>query len=329
MCGVPSGTPRPGDTPANRGTKAFAPVTSIVPTVAPVFGLILLGHVFRRFNFPSPDFWPASERLTYYVLIPALFISGFSGREFDASYVDLSLTILLSISAISILLAALQFVLKLEGPTFTSVFQGAIRPNIYIGFPLASVLLGEDWLTLTAVASLTMIPLVNVFSVLALSMYGANGWTGLGTALLQVLKTPPIIACAIGMAISFLHVDLPDSVDNFLEITSNAAFLLGLLTVGAGLHFRGLRRQIVPVTVAAAVHLFVLPVMTYFIAGQLGLGGAAYDTALLFTAVPVAASAYILSRQLGGDDKAMALIITTQVVLSGVTLPLMLEVLGR
>lgn len=304
-------------------------MTSIVPTVAPVFGLILLGYVFRRFQFPSPDFWTASERLTYYVLIPALFISGFSGREFDASYVDLALTIFVSISVVSVLMVLLQLVLRLEGPTFTSVFQGTIRPNIYIGFPLASVLLGPDWLTLTAVASLTMIPLVNVLSVLSLSLYGANGRASLGQALLQVVKTPPIIACAIGLGISFFQIALPEAVENFLEITGNAAFLIGLLTVGAGLHFRGLRHHAVPVIAAAVAHLLVLPVLTCFVADLIGLQGAPYDTAMLFTAVPVAASAYILSRQLGGDDKAMALIITSQVVLSAVTLPLMLETLGR
>lgn len=263
------------------------------------------------------------------MLIPALFIKGFSGRDFDLSYLNLALTIFLVITIMTAGLIILQLVLKLEGPTFTSVFQGTIRPNIYIGFPLAYVLLGPDWLTLTAVASLTMIPLVNVLSVLALSLYGANGRTSLIKAVLQVLKTPPIIACAIGLTISYFHIALPSAVENFLEITGNAAFLLGLLTVGAGLHFRGLRMQIIPVATAAIAHLFALPLLTYFIAGLVGLEGPSYDAALLFTAVPVAASAYILSRQLGGDDKAMALIITTQVVLSAISLPLMLELLGR
>lgn len=300
---------------------------SIFPTVAPVFALILLGYVFRRAGFPGKDFWAASERLTYFVLIPALFISGFSGREFNAGYIDLALTIVISITLVSVALVALQLVLKLKGPTFTSVFQGAIRPNIYIGFPLASALLGPDWLTLMAVASLAMIPLVNVLSVLAISFYGDRE-CDLKAALIQVAKTPPIIACLIGMGISFFGIELPEAVENFLTITSNAAFPIGLLTVGAGLHFSGLGKQIIPVSVAAAAHLFVLPLVTMFVADQIGLTGYGRDTALLFTAVPVAASAYILARQLGGDDKAMALIITTQVVMSGVTLPFMLKFLG-
>lgn len=303
-------------------------MTSIFPTVAPVFALIVLGYVFGKFKFPSEDFWPASERLTYYILIPALFISGFSGREFDASYIDLAVTIFISISIMGIGLVGLQFLFTMEGPTFTSVFQGAIRPNIYIGFPLAAALLGDDWITLMAVASLVMIPLVNVMSVLALSFYSGN-CDNVWQALVEVLKTPPIIACAIGLTISYFHIVLPPSVMNFLDISANAAFLMGLLTVGAGLRFSGLKQQVLPVTVAAIAHLFVLPITTCLVADLLGLEGMVFNTALLFTAVPVAASAYILARQLGGDDRAMALIITTQVVLSGVTLPLMLEILGR
>ena len=301
---------------------------SIIPTVIPVFALILLGWVFHRFKFPSENFWAASEKLTYYVLIPALFISGFSGREFNASYMDLALTIFISITLVSMALVGLQLLLKIEGPTFTSVFQGAIRPNIYIGFPLASVLLGPDWLTLMAVASLAMIPLVNVFSVLALSLYG-NKHCDLKTALIQVAKTPPIIACIIGMGISWFSIPLPQAAENFLKITANAAFPIGLMTVGAGLRFSGIKRHFLPVTIAAIVHLFILPIIAMIVADTLGMTGAARDAALLFTAVPVAASAYILARQLGGDDEAMALIITTQVVLSAATLPFMLEVLGR
>ena len=48
---------------------------------------------------------------------------------------------------------------------------------------------------------------------------------------------------------------------------------------------------------------------------------------LVFAAVPTAPSAFILARQLGGDAEMMAAIITGQVLLSMLTLPIVLGIL--
>ncbi len=48
---------------------------------------------------------------------------------------------------------------------------------------------------------------------------------------------------------------------------------------------------------------------------------------MLFNALPAAPSAYILARQLGGDAGLMAGILTAQIALAVVTLPLVLAVL--
>ena len=47
---------------------------NILQAIPPIFLLILIGFVLRRAEFPSTGFWPQAERLTYYVLFPALLI---------------------------------------------------------------------------------------------------------------------------------------------------------------------------------------------------------------------------------------------------------------
>ena len=46
----------------------------VLQTILPIFLLILTGFILRRTEFPSTGFWPQAERLTYYVLFPALLI---------------------------------------------------------------------------------------------------------------------------------------------------------------------------------------------------------------------------------------------------------------
>jgi predicted permease len=53
----------------------------------------------------------------------------------------------------------------------------------------------------------------------------------------------------------------------------------------------------------------------------LGLRAVSFEVAMLCVAAPVATSAYILSRQLGGDFTLMASIITVTTLLSLLTIP--------
>ena len=47
---------------------------NILQAILPIFLLILTGFILRRAEFPNAGFWPQAERLTYYVLFPALLI---------------------------------------------------------------------------------------------------------------------------------------------------------------------------------------------------------------------------------------------------------------
>src|SRR3546814_12061917 len=74
--------------------------------------------------------------------------------------------------------------------------------------------------------------------------------------------------------------------------------------------------------------LVAVPALTIALAGPLGLTGVALQVAVLFNAVPTSASSYVFARALGGDHELMAAILTPQMVLAAVTLPLFLAWVG-
>ena len=302
-------------------------MSPVILAILPIFGLILIGFILYRLDFPGVGFWPVSERLTYYVLFPAMLVSGLSGRQFDASSMGLVLTLVGAVCLLGAFLVLTRTMFRLDGPVFTSVFQGAIRPNTYVGLSAAAGLLGPDWMALSAVALLTLIPLVNVLCVLVLSRHGKHGG-GLGRVGLELVKNPLILACVVGMALSVLDIPLPGVLLALLTIIGKAALPLGLLAVGAGLRFHGIGASTLPVGLASLAHLVALPLAAYGCSRLLGVTGPAVTTALIFTAVPVSVSAFILARQMGGDHDVMALIITAQTVLSALTMPLILALLG-
>lgn len=301
---------------------------SIIYAVAPIFALIFVGFGLRRMNFPGDGFWPVSERLTYFILLPALLLQGLSGKELHADLLPLSATVLSAVLTVALMARLVWPMLKLDGPAYTSLFQGAFRPNTYIGMSIAAALLGPDWLTLSAMALLAMIPVINVLCVLTLSRHGEGGGSGIGRVLKELVKNPLIIACVIGLTLNLMHLSLPRVLNDLLDILGRAALPMGLLAAGAGLRLEKLDGGKRSLAVSSGLHLVVLPVVALCFSYLFGADAEARLAAIIYTAIPVSVSSFILARQMGGDHRLMAQIITFQTLAAMVTLPIALMILG-
>ena len=75
--------------------------------------------------------------------------------------------------------------------------------------------------------------------------------------------------------------------------------------------------------------LLVMPGIALLLALAIGLDELSTKVLVLFHALPTAPSAFILARQLGGDARLMAGILTTQTALAAVTLPLWVALLTK
>lgn len=66
---------------------------------------------------------------------------------------------------------------------FTSIYQGGIRFNSYLGLAVAQLVFGDEGLTIAAVLIAFMIPTINVLYVLILSVYGSDSKPAVAMAL--------------------------------------------------------------------------------------------------------------------------------------------------
>jgi predicted permease len=112
--------------------------------LAPVFILIALGWLLRARGFPGEQFWPAAERLVYFVLFPALLFLTTAAADLGAlALLPLAAALIAAIAATVALTLALRPWLGIGDAAFTSVLQGGIRCNTYVGLAAGSVLFGE------------------------------------------------------------------------------------------------------------------------------------------------------------------------------------------
>lgn len=291
----------------------------------PVFLIIALGWALKRSGFPGDEIWPLAERLTYYLLFPALLVHSLANAHFGGFRIlPLAAALVTTVLIASLTLIALRSRLGAEGPAFTSVLQGAIRGSVYVGVAAALGLWGSAGLVLAAVAIAVLVPTVNLVSVAALSRYaGARPGATLGA----LVRNPLILACAAGIALNWSGLGLPPGLDRAIELLGRAALPLGLLAVGAGLELeaaRGAGRQVVA---ACVVKLVAMPLLAALACWVFGVEGLTAAVAILFTALPSSPAAFVLAREMGGDAPLMAAIIALSVLLAALTMPAMLGLL--
>jgi len=292
----------------------------------PIFAIILLGALCKRFNVLDHGFWPQAERATYYVFFPCLLFNNLATAGFeDMPVLPMAGAMVTAVLAVAGLLLFARPWLGLSGPAFSSVFQGAIRPNTYVGLAGAMTLAGAQGVTLTAIAILSMVPLVNLLCVPVVAHFGAGQDAGFKRTLLEIVKNPLLVACAAGALANATDVWLPPPVFEIFALLGRASLPMALLAVGAGLTFASLRANALAVGVSSLAKLALLPAAAGLACTLYQVPLSSALVAVLFAAVPVSASSYILARQLGGDDGCMAAIITAQTVLAAATLPVALS----
>lgn len=299
----------------------------IIIALWPVFALLLLGFLARRCGFPGEGFWQPAEKATYYVLFPALLVERLASSQLaGADSIRLAALVVVVLVVAALFCCVCKPLLRLTAPAFTSFFQGSVRFNTYVALAITAALHGSEGIVLAAVITAVMIPLLNLFSVLAFALTSEQAFSP-RQLLMTLARNPLILACLLGIALSLSGIALPLGLTSVLELLGRMALPLGLLAVGAGLNLRALRGGGRALVAASLIKLLFLPLLAFALAGVWQLDPLTTSVVVIFAAVPTATSAYILARQLGGDAELMAGIITAQTLISMLTLPVVLILL--
>ncbi|GAA1542740.1 AEC family transporter [Brevibacterium picturae] len=298
---------------------------SLIPVLlalVPVAALILLGIGLRRLpGFTHPEFWSGAEKLAYYCLLPVLLFS--SVAEVSVSHVPLgrlAVGLIAPTAVVSILIIVLRRYVAPDLPSFTSVLQGGIRFNTYIGLSISASLFGSEGSALAAIVAAVLVPTVNIVSSLGFEFLRTGTSSALGIVRV-IITNPLVIGCAAGGLFNLTGAQVPDVVDSVLSSLAAAALPIGLLCVGAGLRRFPLRTQAAAMINSTAAKLLVLPAVTLLALVLLDVPTTPALVAIIFQSIATASSGFVMARQLGGNSELMAALIGAQTVLMLLTLP--------
>ncbi|WP_254054578.1 AEC family transporter [Roseovarius sp. EL26] len=307
-------------------------LTPVLIAIAPIFLLIILGHLLRRNGIPNIEFWNMNDRLVYWVLMPALLF-------YKTSTIELTPGLVGSYSVVIIggFLAALAFgigsarLAELPNDQASSVMQGAARHNAFIALSIAGGLFGAEGLSLGALAMALLIPVTNL-TVVPLMVIMNKKDTGSGVfamVLRDLARNPLLVSVLIGVGFNVSGIGEVPVLHDTTKLIGNAALPIVLMCVGANLRLRAMQTSALPLALSITGKFLIFPVITVILAKLLGLSELETLVALLFTASPTASASYTLARQMGGDAPLMAAITTIQTALAFLTLPLSLLVVEQ
>ena len=303
-------------------------MTALLAGIVPVFILIALGYGLRKSDFLPDATWRPIEKLSINwlypgFLVPAIWHADLSGGSAPAAAGA-------AVVAILIVATGALFVrplLSVDGPAYTSVFQGVIRWNSFVFLPVIQTTYGAQGLALAAVMIAAIIPVTNIACVAVLARWGADQRGVRPLALLKaMLANPVLMACLAGLALNFARVPSVPGISETLELLGSAALPLGLIVAGAGLSFAEVARRKWTIAGVSFVKLGIMPFLMWGLCRAFGGDELAQGLALLCGAAPGAAASYMLARQMGGDAQLMAGVIAATTVASAIIIPILLAV---
>jgi malonate transporter and related proteins len=304
---------------------------SVSLSILPIFLLLMVGYALRRKQFPGENFWAMADKVTYWVLFPALLFFRTTTAPLNGDIVGpYAIALMGALIACSLLAVISARVFNISNPVAGSLFQGSMRHNTFIAFATADMLYGADGLLLAAVATSILVPPTNLFAVSALVIYQGNNDGKLKRRLVQeIARNPLLIAIAAGITLNLTGIGPLPVLHDMAGILSRAALPFALLCVGAGLHIQGIRADYLSMVISTIGKLLIFPLMMLGVIFATGLDGMPAVILLIYGAVPTATSGYALARQLDSDAEVTAAIITVQTLISMVTLPIVVTLASQ
>jgi malonate transporter len=295
---------------------------SVLGELAPVFLLITLGYVVRATGVLSGEAIGQVNRFAYLVLYPAFLFALTSSVDLSAGDAGpFVLGLLVGFALMMTLAFSLRLFFK-DGPAFTSVFQGSVRWNGFVLLTAAPSLYGPAGPQLIGIAFGPLVLVVNLVCIIVLMRWGEKRAASWRALLDQIFVNPLILSCLAGLAAQALGMHDLGFATGALHLLGDAAMPIALVCVGAGLDFKAVRAARGPVALACFLKLAAAPAVMWGAATLFGASPVAAAVAAGVGSTPTAAAGYTMAREMGGDARLMAAIVTATTLLSFITMPI-------
>ena len=275
-----------------------------ITIVLPIFLVIGLGTLLKQFKLIDDTFLNLTNRLVYVVFLPLLLFYKIGTADFSHFFngplvLGSSLVIMLGFFLTYFYTGWRNYSPSVRG----SFCQGSFRGNLaYIGLAICLNAYGEDGLTKAGILMGFLVPVLNLFAILALLLpHHGEEKEKAPNLILRTILNPLIIASFLGIIWSYWNLPIPIIIDHSLKIITGLTLPLALLAIGGGFSFVRLKGDLKHAGLASTVKLILLPLLAALLLLPLRVTGTDLGIGILMAGTPAATATYIMAQQMRGD----------------------------
>ncbi len=282
--------------------------------VAPVAAVGVVGWIFGRFGLFGSEDARSINRFVFFVALPVLLfrLLAEAPREaFDALLAGGYLASEILLYFLGFAVARWIFKRELREALLLGMAAAFVN-HVFFVLPVALNAYGDSAgppiLTIVAVDSIVLY----AGTILMMDWLSAQDVAPL-RVVGRTLQNPHVIGIALGIAVNFSDVPLPEGVAVFTDFVGSAASPAALFAIGLVLSARGGNAGTAVAWAMSGLKIVVHPAIAWMIFSFLALPAAAADPALLVAAGPCGALAFVIALhyEVPVDAIARAILIST------------------
>jgi predicted permease len=298
-------------------------VATIVGVAVPFFAVLLCGMLAARLRLLDHAGLIGLNAFVFWFALPALLFHKVAATPFERLT---DWTLYVGYEGSCLIAYAIVLVLA-RWPGGRSLPEAAICAfavawgNVgYMGVPLLIAAYGEARALPSVLAVVLDTLVLQSLTILLIESGGTAGRGGLRVVARAVARNPLIIAVFAGAVVAWLRLELPAPVTGFLAILGPAAGPGALFALGATLRGGALTRDTRLVAALTAAKLLLVPAIAWLLLQRLPIPQDLEAPLLVTTALPTAASVFVIAQRYGILERQVAAIVFVSHLLGILTL---------
>jgi predicted permease len=300
----------------------------ILNSLFPVFGLLILGGLLKRWKLTNDVFLKTSDKLIYFIFFPIMLFWKIGGSPNEiGSNSGLYLSAITAVGIVFVLSTISIKLFRISDFQAGSFSQSCYRFNTYVGVAIVLNALGDEGIQYFGILIGLVIPVINVLVILILIWHSGIDYSPGQRAkytLKALISNPLIIGCLAGILYAKTVNTFPVFLDNMFSLMSMITLPLALLSIGGVLTFQSVKSHFRVSLIASIFKLVILPLIGYALLDYWQVTGVAFKTGMIFFTLPTSTALYVLSAQLNSDTSLASASIGLSTVLSFIPLSIAL-----
>jgi len=274
--------------------------------VIPLFLIMLLGFAIRRMKIIDTSATKQMNAVVFKIAIPVMLFNSVYGSDYS-QLLDRKFIIYLTFSLILFFFICwgIALIVIKDEKKKGAFIQGSVRGN----YAILGVALSNEVLGFTPVLAVTgvliLVPLINVLSVIILTIYGdKKNKTGnlTVTIIKSIITNPLIISILAGIILTLLNIEIIPLIKTPVDMISSLATPFALMGIGASLDFSEIKNRLKHTIAAGTLKLIVMPGIFIPPAIWIGISPEGILVLLVLYAAPTAIASYAMAAQMGNDE---------------------------